>query len=263
MGSGAVLTFVSCEDDARSAQVAQVVSDVIEDNRAAGLQAETIDVDQSPERAVALGVMESPTVILTCDGVERGRMSGTASHRALLHMILPELYRDPDVALGELRRQLDSPGEHFPRRVLKRHERIGKAARVTMLRNVPLFGSLSKRDLAKLGNAASEVVLDAGSTLMREGEPGDACWVVADGSLSVRRGRRTVNHLGPGDVVGEMALLYGGPRTATVTADERCVLLSLDRKVFRASLTHSPELALALLEEMSQRLHALDDQPTH
>ncbi len=262
MGSGAVLTFVSCAGDARSEQVAHIVGDVVKANRSAGLRLEAVDIDEDPARAVQLGLLECPAVVLTCAGTERGRLEGSTSHRALLHMILPELHPDPEVALAELRAQLDSPGEHFPRRVLKRHERIGKAARTAMLRKVPLFASLSKRDLTKLAGAATEVVLDAGSTLMREGEPGDACWVVAHGTVSIRRKRRTVTHLVPGDVVGEMALLYGAPRTATVIADERCILLALDREAFRAILAHSPDLALALLEVMSQRLHALAEQPT-
>lgn len=261
MSSGAVLTVVTRRGDPSSDQVARVVTEVLHANRAGGLRAERVDMAADRERVLELGTTDYPTLVLTCDGAERGRLSGPTSRRALLHLLLPELYRDPDVALGELRRQLDSPGEHFPRRVLKRHERIGKAARVTMLGNVPMFASLTKRERSRLGLAASEVVLDQGSALVREGEVGDGCWVLADGALSVRREGRTVTHLGPGDVVGELALLYGGPRTATVTADERCVLLALDREAFRATVASSPALALALLEKMSQRLRALDDQP--
>lgn len=250
--------MVTCEGDARSVQMRDVVREVFRANRPAALVLEEVDIDDSPSRARQLGVMEYPAVIFSCDGVERGRLEGVQSRRAVLHMLLPELHQHADMALQELRRQLDSPGEHFPRKVLKRHERVGKAARLTMMRRVPLFTPLSKRNLARLGAAADEVVLDAGSTLLREGEAGDACYMVATGSLSVRRGRRKVAALGSGDFVGEMSLLDGGPRTATVTADERCVLLALDREAFRAMLAYSPELAISMLEVMSARLRAAD-----
>ncbi len=260
MCTGPVLTFVSCRDDARSAQLAEVMRSVIEANRRTGLRLESVDVDAAPERVVELGLLEYPAVIFTCDGVERTRLVGAQSRRAVLQWLLPELHHDPDAALAELRRQLDSPGEHFPRRVLHRHERVGRSARATMLGRIPMFASLSKRELTGLGRVATEVVLDAGSVLLREGEPVDGCWVIVAGTLSVRRGRRVVATLRAGEVVGEMALLDGGPRTATVTADERCVLLALDRAPFQAVLAGSPRLAITLLETMSRRLRDADAQ---
>lgn len=258
VSTGPVLTYVSSVDDPQSERMAKVVRDVVRENRATGVELNLLDVDAESAHIRTLGVIRSPALILHCDGVERGRLVGAQSHRAVLHMLLPELHRDPNDAVVELRRQLEAPGEQFPRRVLKRHERIGKAARVEMLARVPLFATMAKKQLAEVGAAADELVVDAGSTLMREDEPGDAFFVVADGSMDVRRRRRLVATIGPGDFVGEMSLLDGGSRTATVTATERCVLLVLDRSTFTAMLQGSPSLAISMLEVLSTRLRQAD-----
>jgi hypothetical protein len=262
MSAGLVLTFVHSADDPQSERMAEVVRDVIRANRATGLEVEHLDVDSEFDDILKLGVMQSPALVLHCDGVERGRLLGAQSHRAVLHMVLPEIHSDPDVALMELRRQLKAPGEQFPRRVLKRHERIGKAARVEMLRKVPLFATMAKKQLAEIGAAADEFVVDAGSVVMRENDPGDTCFVVALGSMDVHRRGRRLATMGPGDVVGEMSLLDGGPRTATVTATERCVLLALDRPTFATMLQRSPSLAISMLEVLSTRLRGADARLT-
>lgn len=254
MSVGPVLIYVSSVDDPQSERMTKVIGEVARANRAAGLELTHLDVDQDSASIRALGVIQSPAVILQCDGVERGRLVGTQSHRAVLHMVLPEVHGDPDDAVAELRRQLEAPGEQFPRRVLKRHERIGKAARVGMLRELPLFATMTRKQLAEVGAAADEVVVDAGSIIMREGEPGRAFFVVAAGSIDVRRRGRRVATIGPGDFVGEMSLLDGGSRNATVTALERCVLLALDRPTFMAMLRSSPSLAISMLEVLSTRL---------
>ena len=257
-----MLIFVNSASDPQSERMAKVVRDVIRANSAAGLEVEHLDVDRDFDDILKLGVIQSPMLVLHCDGVERGRLVGTQSHRAVLHMVLPEIHSDPDVALMELRRQLKAPGEQFPRRVLKRHERIGKAARVEMLRKVPLFAPMAKKQLAEIGAAADEFVVDDGSVVMREGDPGDTCLVVAAGSMDVHRRGRRLATIGPGDVVGEMSLLDGGPRTATVTAAGRCVLLALDRPTFAMMLQRSPSVAVSMLEVLSTRLRRADARLT-
>lgn len=249
-----VLTYVSSRDDPHGDLMATVVADLIRANRPTGLRVERLDVDAESARIRSLGVIHSPTLILRCSGVERGRLVGAQSLRAVLHMVLPEIHEDPDDALMALRRQLGAPGEQFPRRVLKRHERIGKAARIEMLREVPLFARMTKKQLAEVGAAADEMAVDARSIVIREDEPGDTCFVVAAGSMGVRRRGRLVATIGPGGFIGEMSLLDGGSRTATVTALERSVLLALDRRTFASMLRSSPSLAIAMLEVLSTRL---------
>lgn len=253
MAEDALLTFVSAVDHAPSTQMASVVRDVVTANRGAGLRLEHVDVDTDPERVVELGVMSYPALVLHVHGQQRGCLTGAQSKRAVLQLVLPEIHDDDNDALLELRRQLDSPGEDFPRRVLKRRERVTKKARVAMLGAVDLFGSLTKRQLAAIGAVADELVVDAGGVVTEQGRPGDQFFVVVDGSLTVRRNGRKIAVLASGDCFGEMSLLDGGPRSATVTAEQRCVLLAIDRMAFQSVLHASPELAIALLEVLSLR----------
>lgn len=258
MTAGHVLIHVSDRADPHGGRMDGIVARVVRENRVSGLRLERVDVDDDPTKAVELGVMQVPAIVLFCDGIERGRLLGPQSHRAVLHLVLPELHTDLDAALAALRHQLGTDGEQFPRRVLKRHERLGKAARERMLRDVPMFATSTKRQLAPVAAAANEMVLDAGHTLLREGEPGDACFVLAAGSMEVRRRGARVVRIGPGDVVGEMSLIDGEPRTATVTARERCVLLALDRSTFESMLQGSPGLVVAMLAVLAARLRQLD-----
>lgn len=261
MSAVPILTFAYCVGDSQCDRMGKLLPEIVRANRSTGLTLEAVDVDSDGARARRLSVMEYPTVLLHVDGAERARVVGLQSRRALLHALLPALYPSNDDALEQLRRQLGNAGEHFPRRTLKRNERLGKAARVTMLSHVPLFASLPRKQVARIAQVCDEIVLDEGAALMHEGDDGDACYVVASGSLNVRRRSRKVAGLGPGDVVGEMALLDGGPRAATVTADERCVLLALDRPTFMAALERAPDVAIALLAVLSGRLRQAQASP--
>ena len=263
MTAGPILTFAYCVGDSQCDRMGKLLPEIVRANRSTGLTLEAVDVDSSGARARKLSVMEYPTVLLHIDGAERARVIGLQSRRALLHAVLPALYPSPEEALDQLRRQLGNSGEHFPKRTLKRNERLGKAARVSMLGDVSLFSSLPRKQIARIAQVSDEIVLDEGAVLMHEGDDGDACYVVAAGSLTVRRRGRKVAGLGPGDVVGEMALLDGGPRAATVTADERCVLLALDRPTFTAALERAPDLAIALLAVLSGRLRDAQASPVH
>ena len=253
--SAVEITFVSAIDHAPSRQLAVVMRDVLAANRKAGLRLEHVDVDSEPDRVRELGLQSYPALVVAKDGYERGRLLGAHSHRAVLQLVLPELY-DDNSALVELRRQLDSPGEDFPRRVLKRRERVGKAARLEMLGQVSLFESLTRRQLQSVAALADELVVEAGSVIVEQDTDGDQFFMVVSGGLTVRRNGRKVAGCGPGDCVGEMSLLDGGPRTATVTADERTVLLTLDRMTFRGLLLDAPDVSVALLQTLSERLRA-------
>jgi CRP-like cAMP-binding protein len=98
---------------------------------------------------------------------------------------------------------------------------------------------------------------------MHEGRPGDAVYVVLDGEVSVRRTDQRPLTCGVGSVVGELALLDGGPRTATVVANGEVVTVALSRARFRKLLTSEPQVAVAIAEELARRLRsALGDQTT-
>ncbi len=95
--------------------------------------------------------------------------------------------------------------------------------------------------------------------MITEGEPGDRFYLIADGSLDVSRAGMTLAKLGPGDFVGEIALLRNVPRTATVIAAEPSSLRALDRDHFLAAVTGSPAGAVALAQEMDRRIAEHDD----
>ena len=126
---------------------------LVSDNRSLGLR--IIDVDIEPEATVELGVMTCPALILEPPGKEPVVLAGLRSHRAVLHVILPLIY-DDETALDELRRQLGSPSENFPRQTRRRLARVGQQRRVEMLRSVPLFSVLSKRQLEHLARASTK-----------------------------------------------------------------------------------------------------------
>jgi CRP-like cAMP-binding protein len=92
---------------------------------------------------------------------------------------------------------------------------------VSKLASYPIFSKCSKDDIAALVDAGGPFTLPAGWPMVAEGIPADAVYVVTSGELRVFYGRDQVATLGPGDIVGEMALLGGGQRRATVTTADR------------------------------------------
>ncbi len=125
---------------------------------------------------------------------------------------------------------------------------------VERLSRVPIFAGCSKRDLQTIAKVVKPVDHPAGSVVAAEGEPGAGLFVIDRGEADVTIGGRKLNHLGPGDFFGEMALLDGGPRTATVTATTDLALFALSEWVYRGLLTEHPTIALRTLEAMAARL---------
>jgi CRP-like cAMP-binding protein len=127
---------------------------------------------------------------------------------------------------------------------------------------VPLFSQLSRKDLARLGRAVVERNYKKGETLVKEGEQAVAFFMVVKGKVEVSAGqgakRQELNELGPGQVFGEMALLDGGPRVATVKALEDTECLVLSRWDFVAELRTNPQVAVAMLPILSKRLREVE-----
>ena len=127
-----------------------------------------------------------------------------------------------------------------------------------VLGRVPLFSGLSKRHLRGLAGIASQERFVEGATLAEEGEPGDSFYVLLAGQAKVvRRGRRVAD-LMPGDFFGEISLLDGGPRTASVVAVTPIEVLSLSHKPFQDLLEREPSIVLKMLEELARRLRATE-----
>jgi CRP-like cAMP-binding protein len=121
-----------------------------------------------------------------------------------------------------------------------------------------MFSKCTAPQLERLAGDTVERSADDGETIIRQGEPGDEFFVLADGSAEVTRDGRTVTSLAPGDFFGELALLDPAPRGATVTATQPSNLLVLPRKAFTAALDEIPAMRDAVLHGMARRIHELD-----
>jgi len=131
---------------------------------------------------------------------------------------------------------------------------LRKNTKLDLLKQVPLFGDLSKRELESLASIADELDLPEGRELTREGERGSEFIVIAEGSADVRRRGRTINKLSSGDFLGEIALVTGTPRTATVKTTTPSRVLVLTAPSFRKLLRESPPLQLKVLDALAKRL---------
>ncbi len=127
-------------------------------------------------------------------------------------------------------------------------------SQVVAIRDVPLFGAFSVDELERLAGLFSEVSFRKGETLWAEGDAGDSFLVVLAGELEVVAADRVVARLGPGDFLGETALLLGEARTATVRAARRTQLLTLSADDFGDSFAHNAKVLEHLSRALSQRL---------
>jgi CRP/FNR family cyclic AMP-dependent transcriptional regulator len=127
------------------------------------------------------------------------------------------------------------------------------------LAKVPLFAECRKRDLSFISALLRERTFPAGTELTTEGQPGDEFMIIFDGSVTAAQHGQPVAQLGPGDFFGEIALLDGGPRTATITADTEVTVGIIGRREWQ-DLLAQPGVAEQLLKALAQRIHA--SEPT-
>ena len=127
-----------------------------------------------------------------------------------------------------------------------------------LLRQVDLFAGLDRVVLAKLAAHLQPQSFKAGDVIFRQGEPGDAFYIVATGSVGVfTADKGQVRVLHSGEPFGEMALLTNSPRTATITATADCEVLRLERASFLDLVRQQPSVALAIAATLSRRLAAM------
>lgn len=131
---------------------------------------------------------------------------------------------------------------------------LRKNAKLELLKRVPLFADCSKRELETVAAIADELTMPAGRELTKEGARGAEFVVLAEGAADVRRRGRKVNTLGSGDFLGEIALITGTPRTATVTTTAPSRVLVMTAPAFRRLLRDSPSLQLKVLDALARRL---------
>jgi CRP/FNR family transcriptional regulator, cyclic AMP receptor protein len=135
---------------------------------------------------------------------------------------------------------------------------VSKPKLDSVLAGVPLFEGLSKRQLRKIAALAESAKYMEGASLIEEGQPGDSFFVALTGQAKVTVKSRTVHRILPGDHFGEISLLDGGTRTATVTSETPMTVLMIQRKDFLKSVESDPDVAVALLESLARMIRRVD-----
>ena len=128
--------------------------------------------------------------------------------------------------------------------------------KVDRLGRVPLFAGVSRRELEFVASRVDEVNLKPGQTLISEGQPTEAFFILESGHVQVTRDGKSVNRLGPGDFFGEIGMLDRGPATATVVTDGPVEAMVLSHTQFRDAIKANDNLALQVIAAMAKRLRA-------
>jgi CRP/FNR family transcriptional regulator, cyclic AMP receptor protein len=156
----------------------------------------------------------------------------------------------PEMVLQGRRR---GPGGRRPEQPLRRTRRESARA----LSVVPLFGGFTKRDLSRLAEETDVVSFPPGTTIVEEGLLGETMFVVLSGEARVVKGKRRLGTVRPGDFFGEVALLDGAPRSASVVAETPLLAIRLFRRTLLRMLEAEPQLALKILDSLVRRVRAL------
>ena len=138
-------------------------------------------------------------------------------------------------------------------------ERAPGSPTADLLRGVPLFSELSEPELEKIARVAVPRRYPAGGVILREGDPGDTCYVLRSGRARVTRqhadGRAiTLTNLGPGDIFGELAMFGGEVRSATVEALDDLQAVAILAGDLKRLLNDHPEIAVKLLGALGSKL---------
>jgi len=140
--------------------------------------------------------------------------------------------------------------------------RWGRARTADLLARIPLFSTCSRRQLHQIAALTASEELRAGTILTREGASGGIAYILASGRAEVERHGRRLAVLGPGDVVGELSLIDGQPRSATVRALTDLEVLQIDRRDLSRLLQSTPGVRRNLLAVLAARIRHADRLPT-
>jgi CRP/FNR family cyclic AMP-dependent transcriptional regulator len=142
--------------------------------------------------------------------------------------------------------------------------RRDRKSKADLLRNVRLFSTCNKRELARIASLVDEVEAPEGKVIVRQGDPGRECFVIRDGKARAAIRGKGSAVLGPGSFFGEMSLLDQGPRSATVTAETDMHLLVLGSREFSSLVEEVPTVAVRMMRGLAERLREAErSQPEH
>ena len=151
----------------------------------------------------------------------------------------------------------DEGGVFLPELLERSWERPTARDWANVLRALPLFSNLSTRHLRQIAKLAESVEFAPGHFVVQVGEPGDAFYLIVTGNAKVV-GKPRARGLGPGDFFGEMALIDGEARSATIVATTELHAMKLARRSFMKLLEQEPRVALTLLAELAARIRRLE-----
>ena len=134
---------------------------------------------------------------------------------------------------------------------------LRKDGKIELLKQVPLFSQCTKKQLGTIAALTDLVDVPTGTRLIREGSYDRDFMLIVDGEVDVRRNGKKIGSLGAGDFMGEMALLSGGERIATVTTTAETTVLVVGPRAFWELLDNTPGLQVSLIRALGTRLQAL------
>jgi CRP-like cAMP-binding protein len=132
--------------------------------------------------------------------------------------------------------------------------RLGKDGKVQLIKKVPLFSKLSKKELEQVAHIEDELDLPKGKLMAEEGDRGREFFVLLEGEADVTKGDKSINTMHEGDFFGEIALVTHMPRTASVRATTDVRVLVVTERDFSALLKHSPEVGRGVAEALAERV---------
>jgi CRP-like cAMP-binding protein len=157
---------------------------------------------------------------------------------------MPEMFKRGRAPIGG--RQPEQP----PRRT-RRQTAVALAV-------VPIFAGFSTRHLNRLAEDTDELSFMPGQSIVAEGEPGEALFVVLSGQGKVTRGGKRVGRVLPGDFFGELSAIDGGPRSASIVAETPMHVLRLFRRTLTRLIEDEPQVALRLLDGIVRRIREIN-----
>ena len=133
--------------------------------------------------------------------------------------------------------------------------------RILLLREVPIFADLSAEDLELIANIAREEWYPQNTEIFHQGEEGNVMFVIVAGNLHVVRiangAEQVIAQRGPGEFVGEMAVIESAPRLATLRTQSDVRALAIDGETFKGILRERPDVSFAVLRSISRRLREM------
>ena len=128
-----------------------------------------------------------------------------------------------------------------------------------LLKSIPIFSACGSKELAELGQLLDEVDIPDGRVITREGDSASEMFVIASGTARVEKDGRPLNTLGPGGVIGEMALISEGKRNATVTADGPVKAFVAGHREFHSLMDRYPDFRMRVLEGLAKKIRMLEE----